>query len=193
MSVHLKMVQKQRVYKFQTYNKMELCNNDLMDDTFMPVAAENDDTACYLCSIDRDNQILRVLDNLDSRLVGRCKNIEIFKTMCKCYQDNIQTLKQQNIKVKTLTVKDFEIHYTQHNVTPTRHILNDLESINHVMDILKRNHLLVKDSDGETSVNSGQLKLFKQMGTWKLDLLKAWSNYSTDDLKVVQIEPYSFK
>ena len=69
-----------------------------------------------------------------------------------------------------------------------------MEAVNTVLEQLKRVELLSQTESGVV-VNTGSVKVFKQVSQHKLELLKALKAYEPkeDDIPVVKINaPYSF-
>ena len=168
---------------------------NLYEDEATPIAAVNDNSRCYLCQMDHQQPMIRLLDNIEFRLCGKIKDVELWKTMAEAYQEQMKVVAQQGLScVASLSEDVFEHHYTKHHVCPKRQIYSDLEAVNTVLDQLKRAELLSQTESGVV-VNTGSVKVFKQLSQHKLELLKALKAYEPDedDIPVVKINaPYSF-
>ena len=166
----------------------------LMNYSNTPLPAINDASECYLCSIDNNHSIIKLLDNMDMRLCGKVKDNELWKAMAEAYAVQVKPLTKQNIHcVKSISPEALKIHYTQHHICPKRQVVGDLEVINMIQNQLKTSELLSKSDDGTVEINSSACKQFKQLSQHKLQLLNTLSRFQPkEDIPVVKIKPYSF-
>ena len=181
-------------YKYGLFiHKMDLVHNDLIgENEFKPVPCLHDGNSCFLCSIDPDSQIMRMLDNCMDRLSDRCKECEIYKTMVKVFAQHATLLTQQNIQsLKPLKSEDFQVHYSKHYISPKRHLLKDLMSINLIMEELRKNHLMESDSGGKVLPNYSAINKYKQLSHSKMELIKLLGNIHVD-MPIIKVEPYKF-
>ena len=169
--------------------------SNLYEDESTPIAAVNDNSRCYLCQMDHQQPMIRLLDNIEQRLCGKIKDVELWKTMAEAYQEQMKAVVQQGLScVASISEDVFEHHYTRHHVCPKRQIHSDLEAVNTVLEQLKQAELLSQTESGVVVVNTRSVKVFKQLSQHKLELLKALKAYEPkEDIPVVKINaPYSF-
>ena len=92
---------------------------NLYEDEATPIAAVNDNSRCYLCQMDHQQPMIRLLDNIEFRLCGKIKDVELWKTMAEAYQEQMKVVAQQGLGcVARLSEDVFEHHYTRHHVCP---------------------------------------------------------------------------
>ena len=159
-----------------------------------PLPAVNDASECYLCSIDNNHSIIKLLDNMEERLCGKVKDNELWKAMAEAYAEQVKPLTKQQIKcVKSLSPEALKAHYTKHHICSKRQVVGDLEVINMIQNQLKTHELLSKNDDGSVEINSSACKHFKQLSQHKLQLLNTLARLEPkEEIPVVKIKPYSF-
>ena len=87
----------------------------LMNYSNTPLPAINDASECYLCSIDNNHSIIKLLDNMDMRLCGKVKDNELWKAMAEAYAIQVKPLSKQKRNLNFSIIPNYGVNIHQYN------------------------------------------------------------------------------
>ena len=136
---------------------------------------------CYLCTHDNHN----FLAALRNQMLLKCDKRNLYDLLYKTYQARMRPLKNQNMDVLPITRTMIQEHFERHAMTYNSSVLDDVRVIQQLMNVLE-GRLKLKDG----SLDTANISLFKQLSSYKIQLLKKLSIHERTD-KVID-KPHEF-
>jgi hypothetical protein len=156
---------------------------------------------CALCAYGdggsgQANQIIARMQEIDSQLVGKIQDSEIYKLQAEIYRTQVQEpLERQGIKCPTVTAECCKAHFSKHQLNMKRMIGTEIAQVNTMQRHVRSSQILSRNNvTGRTKVDNGSLKVFVTLSKHKLDLIKYYKNTLSKDAgkSTGSIKPYSF-
>jgi hypothetical protein len=115
----------------------------------------------------------------------KCDRKNLYDLLYKTYQTRMRPLKNQQLNVRPITREMIQEHFERHAMTYQSGVLDDARVIQQLMDTLG-SRLKLKDG----SLDTTNVSLFKQLSSYKIELLKKLAAHEHID-KVVD-KPHEF-
>ena len=115
----------------------------------------------------------------------KCDKRNLYDLLYKTYQARMRPLKNQNMDVLPITRTMIQEHFERHAMTYNSSVLDDVRVIQQLMNVLE-GRLKLKDG----SLDTANISLFKQLSSYKIQLLKKLSIHERTD-KVID-KPHEF-
>jgi|TARA_B110000908_G_scaffold171758_1_gene235749 hypothetical protein len=157
---------------------------------------------CALCAYGdggangQANQIISRMQEIDSQLVGKIQDSEIYKLQAEIYRTQVaEPLQRQGIKCPEVTADCCRAHFSKHQLNMKRMIGNEIAQVNTMQRHVRSSQILSRNNvTGLTKVDNGSLKVFVTLSKHKLDLIKYYKNTLSKDSgkATANIKPYSF-
>ena len=151
-----------------------------LDKEYIPISEDKDDTPCHLCTHNHD-----FLTMQHRVLLLKCNKRNLYDLLFKAYEERMRPVKQQNQEVPPITRKMIETHFEQHTLTYNRGVQHDARVVQQLMEALE-GRLKLKDG----TLDTASVSLWKQLSTYKLQLLKKLAAHERVDTIVEK--PYTF-
>jgi hypothetical protein len=163
---------------------------------------EDENQKCVLCSYGdggtsgQAHQIIARMQEIDSQLVGKIQDSEIYKLQAEIFRTQVQEpLERQGIKCPTVTVECCKAHFSKQQLNMKRMIGSEIAQVNTMQRHVRSSQILSRNNvTGRTKVDNGSLKVFVTLSKHKLDLIKYYKNTLSKDSgkSTGSVKPYSF-
>ena len=163
---------------------------------------DHDHQKCALCaygdggSSGQANQIIARMQEIDSQLVGKIQDSEIYKLQAEIYRTQVQEpLARQGLKCPEVTAECCKAHFSKHQLNMKRMIGTEIAQVNTMQRHVRSSQILSRNNvTGQTKVDNGSLKVFVTLSKHKLDLIKYYKNTLSKESgkSTGSIKPYSF-
>jgi len=163
---------------------------------------DHDYQKCALCaygdggSSGQANQIIARMQEIDSQLVGKIQDSEIYKLQAEIYRTQVQEpLARQGLKCPEVTAECCKAHFSKHQLNMKRMIGTEIAQVNTMQRHVRSSQILSRNNvTGQTKVDNGSLKVFVTLSKHKLDLIKYYKNTLSKESgkSTGSIKPYSF-
>ena len=156
---------------------------------------------CALCAYGdggtgHASQIIARMQEIDSQLVGKIQDSELYKLQAEIYRTQVQELlARQGLTCPKVSINCCKVHFSKHQLNMKRMIGTEIAQVNTMQRHVRSSQILSRNNvTGRTKVDNGSLKVFVTLSKHKLDLIKYYKNTLSKDSgkSTGSIKPYSF-